>query len=335
MKLKKEYIILILIIAALSAYLLMRRADRTHYRLPELSTLKKGEISKIEITQNGKSIILKKMDNRWQLEPMGYLADENKVNAMLNVCDDLTLTALISEAKDYSRYDLNAEKRIGVKAWTGDTLQRSFDIGKAAPSFRHTFVRLDGDSRVYHARDNFRGKFDFTIDSLRDKAILSFRTTDIREMEIIKEQAVIKLVHSEVSAEPAVSQPEKSDTAPAAAAIKFEWQSSDGQKGNERSLNRLLTTLSNLKCVEYINDRGKDAFSEPIYAVKLKGTLDHQLNIFARLQKDDKNYPAVSSDSNYPFLLSDSQVQQIMIDPAELLRKPESNGKTSKPPEPK
>ena len=334
MKVKKEYVILILIIAALSAYLLMRSADRTHYRLPEISGLKKSEISKIEITRDGKSVILKKMDNRWHLEPTGYLADENTVNAMLSVFEDLTLTALVSEAKDYNRYDLNAEKRIGVKAWIGDTLQRSFDIGKAASSFRHTFVRLNGDSRVYHARDNFRGKFDFTVESLRDKTVLSFRTTDIREMEIIKDQTVVKLVRSEVSAEPAVSQTEKADTAPAEAAIKFEWQSSDGQKGNELSLNRLLTSLGDLKCAEYINDRAKDAFSSPIYAVKLKGARDHRLDIFARLQKDDKNYPAVSSGSDSPFFLTDAQVQQIMINPAEMLKKPESDEKTPTPPKP-
>ncbi len=332
MKLKKEYLILILIIAALSAYLLMRSADRTHYQLPELSGLKKSDISKIEITKDGQSIMLKKMDNRWHLDPAGYLADENKVNAMLNVFEELTLTALVSEAKDYNRYDLNAEKKIGVKAWLNDTLLRNFDIGKAASSFRHTFVRLNGDSRVYHARDNFRSKFDFTVDSLRDKTVLSFKATEIREMEISKDPAVVKLARSEVPAGPAVSQPEKADTAPAAAAIKFEWHSSDGQKGNEQRLNRLLTTLGDLKCAEYINDRGKDEFSAPIYAVKLTGAREHSLDIFAPLQKEDKNYPAISSGSDYPFFLTDSQVQQIMLNPAEMIKKTESDEKGPTPP---
>ena len=322
MKIKKEYVILILMIAALSAYLLMRSADRTHYRLPELSGLKKSDISKIEITQDGKAVILKKVDNRWQLDPAGYPADENKVKAMLNVFEDLTLTALVSEAKDFNRYDLNPEKRIGVKAWIGDTLQRSFDIGKAASSFRHTFVRLDGDSRVFHATDNFRGKFELTVESLRDKTVLAFKTTDIQEVQITGDQAAVKLIRSKVPAIPVTSQPEKADSAPAAAE-KLEWQSSDGQKGNERNLNRLLTALGDLKCAEYINDRAKDAFSAPIYAVKLKGVQDHRLDIFARLNKDEKNYPAVSSGSDYPFFLTDSQVQQIMIDPAQMLKEPE------------
>jgi hypothetical protein len=53
MKVKKEYLILILIIAALSIYLLIRNSDRTLYQLPELDGLKQSDISKIEISKNG------------------------------------------------------------------------------------------------------------------------------------------------------------------------------------------------------------------------------------------------------------------------------------------
>ena len=323
MKMKKEYLILILIIAALSAYLLIRNSNRTLYQLPELDGLKQSEINKIEISKNGNSLILKKRDDQWYLEPAGYLADKTKVNAMLNVFETLALTALVSESKDYNRYDLQAEKRINVKAWQQTTLKRNFDIGKAAPSFRHTFVRLNGDSRVYHARDNFRSKFDFTIDDLRDKTVLSFKTTDIQQVQMIKDQASVKLIRSEVPVAPTATQQQKSENAPVAT-VKFEWQNEGGQKGNEHNLNRLLSTLGDLKCSDYINNRSKDAFSAPIYTAKLKGLKDHQLEIFAKLQKDDKKYPAVSSDSDYPFFLSDTKAQQIMKDPSEFLRKDES-----------
>ena len=137
MKFKKEYLILILIIAALSTYLLIRSSDRTRYQLPELGGLKQSDINKIEISKSGNSLILEKRDNQWYIEPAGYLADKTKVKAMLNVFESLALTALVSESKDYNRYDLNAEKRITVKAWQQGTLKRNFDIGKAAPSFRH------------------------------------------------------------------------------------------------------------------------------------------------------------------------------------------------------
>jgi hypothetical protein len=326
MKVKKEYLILILIIAALSAYLVMRSFDRTHYQLPEISSLDPGKITKIEISKNDDSIVLKKKDTQWYLDPPGYLADANRVKDMLKVFETFSLTALVSEAKDYSRYDLQAEKRINVKAWLGDTLQRNFDIGKAAPSFRHTFVKLEGDSRIFHASNSFRSKFELTLDNLRDKNVLSFKPADIQEVQITGDQASVKLVRGEVPVGPTVSQEEKADTAPAAA-VKFEWQSSDGKKGNDQNINRLLTALGSLRCEQYINDRDKDSFSAPIYTVKLKGVQDYRLDIFAKLKQDDKNHPAVSSANDYPFLLSDSQAQQIMQDPGEFLQKERSKKK--------
>ena len=331
MKVKKEYIILVLIIIGLSAYLFVRSSGRTRYQLPELDGLKKSEINKIEISKGGSSLVLKKKDDRWYLEPKGFLADTMKVNAMLNVCEAFSLTALVSESKDYNRYDLQPEKRINVKAWQQEALKRDFDIGKAAASFRHTFVRLDGDSRVFHARDNFRDKFDFTIDDLRDRTVMSFKTTDIQQVQVIKDAHSVKLVRSEVPLEAASAQEQKAAPS-AAAAVKFEWQNENGERGNDRNLNRLLTTLGDLKCADYINDRPKNAFSSPIYTVSLKGIRDHQLQIFAMADKDDKKHPAVSSDSDYPFWVTENLVKQIMINPEALIEKAESDQKTSDPP---
>jgi hypothetical protein len=330
MSIKKEYLILILIIAALSGYLFMRSFNRTLYELPAIPSLDPNQITKIEISQKNDSIVLEKKDNQWYLDPPGYLADENRVKDMLRVFETLRLTALVSEAKDYSRYDLDAEKRINVKAWAGDTLQRNFDIGKAAPSFRHTFVTLGGDSRVFHASDNFRNKFEVTKDSLRDKNVLSFSPADILEVQITGAGTSVKLTRSKTPVVKDASQEEKADTSPTPA-VKFEWKSGDGEIGNEPNIIRLLTTLSSLRCEKYVYDRDKDSFSAPIYTINLKGLQDYRLDIFTKIKQDDKSHPAISSANDYPFFLSDTQTQQIMINPIEILKKPESDPKTSEP----
>ena len=46
MKIKKEYIILAIIIIALSVYLVMRRSDRTLYELPEIPQVSQKEITR-------------------------------------------------------------------------------------------------------------------------------------------------------------------------------------------------------------------------------------------------------------------------------------------------
>ena len=38
---------------------------------------------------------------------------------MLDVIEELTLTALVSESKNYVRYDLSHDEKITVKAWKG------------------------------------------------------------------------------------------------------------------------------------------------------------------------------------------------------------------------
>ena len=109
---------------------------------------------------------------------------------MLDNIEKLTLTALVSESKNYNRYDLSGEAKINVKAWQGDSLKRDIDVGKTASSFRHTFVKTAGDDRVFHARGNFRNTFDTTVDDLRDKTILTYTPSDIQQIQITQEKAV-------------------------------------------------------------------------------------------------------------------------------------------------
>ena len=192
MSIKKEYLILVAIILVLSLYIILHKRDRSHYRLPEPPKVMQKEISRIEITKQDTAIVLKKTNNTWEIVPQGYSADANQVSSMLDVIEKLILTALVSESKNYERYELDEENKLVVRAWAGDTLRREFEIGKAAATFRHTFVRLSDDYRVYHARGNFRNKFDLGVDNLRDKTVLAFNAGEIQQMRFSKgEQSIV------------------------------------------------------------------------------------------------------------------------------------------------
>lgn len=322
MKIKKEYIILVLLIIGLSAYLFMRKADRTLYELPVLPEVSKKEISKIEISKGNTSIVLNKKDDQWVIGDRQYPADQNKIKAMLDVLESLTLTTAVSESKDYIRYELNDAQKINVKAWQADTLRRNFDVGKTASTFRHTFVKIDADDRVFHARNNFKNTFDQTADKLRDKAVLSFQTPDINEIHITKDQISLTLARTEASEEKAPQKDDQTD-AEASPAAKMVWQSADGKLGDDANVNRLLSTLSNLRCDTFIDDRKKEDFTSPLYTVQLKGGQDYKLSIFAKPKEEDPNYPATSSASDYPFLLSKNASDRIMKNSEDLLKKPE------------
>ncbi|UCF91904.1 MAG: DUF4340 domain-containing protein [Desulfobacterales bacterium] len=320
MKIKKEYIILGIVILGLCLYLFQRQTDRTLYQLPQVAELPRSAITKIEFSRNGNPIVLNKKDDQWSIAPQGYLAETDKVNQMLDVIANLTLTALVSESKSYNRYELDDKNKIHVKAWQGQTLQRDFDVGKTAPSFRHTFVRLAGDDRVYHARENFRNRFEVSAENLRDKTVLSFKPADIREIQITRDQQALSLARAQPPV--AINPDDETKTEEATAEpAKTIWQSSEGRPGDEAKINRLLTTLSNLRCQQYVADRKKEDFDKPLFVLQLQGGQEYKLSIFAKGNDDDKQYPAVSSANDYPFLLSEGQVEEIMKDPAELLAK--------------
>ncbi|MEE9418311.1 MAG: DUF4340 domain-containing protein [Desulfatiglandaceae bacterium] len=325
MKVKKEYILLVLIILALSIYLYLRSPDRTLYQVPEVPDVVGEDITEIEITRpGGVTISLKKKDDRWFIKPQGFLADTAKVQGMVDHMKEITLTALVSEAKDYNRYELGDDQKITVKARIGDKLTRNFDVGKVAPSYRHTFVKLADDAKVYHARGNFRSNFDQTVEGLRDKKVLSFDKKEISKIRISKAQKELLLERKEVPVEADSSQEADKEKKPD---VKKEtvWVNPEGKKGDKSKVSSLLKTLSGLECKRYIGDRKRDDFKDPIYTVRLKGHQEYTLSIFAKKDKDSKNYPAVSSQNDYPFELADYQANKIMIDPEEMLKNPEQS----------
>lgn len=311
MKLKKEYFILTAILVALILYLTLHRSNRTHYQLPELSEVSGKHISKFEITTAGNSIIFNKEDNTWHIEPKGYRADSTKVKNILNVIEKLKLTALVSESKNYVRYNLSNDKNIHVKAWQGKTLLREFDIGKAAPTFKHTFVKLPNDPNVYHARGDFRRNFDRSVDDLRDKTVLSYTQNTIHEINLAHEKKTISLSKKEIPE----TLPEKKDDqtvkSSKEAKTKTVWEDTKGHEVAPGKISSLLSFLNSLECEKYLDDLKKEDFKNPIYTVTLKGENEYSLLVFSKQDKNAKNYSAISSENESPFLLSDTQVDTI------------------------
>lgn len=301
MKLKKEYLILSAVIVALSVYLFERNADRTHYTLPKLPALTADEITKIQLTRDKETVVLVRKDGRWVIDPQGWPVDPQTAGDILEAVTGLNLTALVSESKSYAIYELDDEHKANVQAWQGDRLVRDFDVGKAAPSFRHTFVRLSGDDRVFHAQENISFRFRTSVDDLRDKTVLAFKPEDITEIALTHARATTTLTRKQAEA-PAAGQPAPAPT----------WTSADGRTADPGAVRSLLSMLSSLHCDKFLTDRDKASFSAPELTVALKGDKDYSLTIFAPLSADSKDRPAVSSGSDYPFTLAEHQVSELM-----------------------
>jgi hypothetical protein len=311
MKMKKEYIILAAIIIGLSLYLTIHKSDKIHYTIPEMATVPQKDITKIEISKKNESITLTRRDDKWVIGPNAYPADSGKINKILDILDDLSLTALVSESKNYVRYDLGEDQRIHVRAFGGDAIKREFDIGKAAPSFRHTFVKIGKDPKVYHALENFRSYFEQSVDSLRDKAVLSFDRNEIQEIAITKENQSLAFSKKQMPVEGKPDKDSKKEEKSLQPETKTIWQDSEGKTVEESKINSLLSFLSDLKCKRYLTG-GKEDFKEPIYTVHLRGIEEQSLSIFKKETDESQEYPSISSWNPYAFVLENSRAENIM-----------------------
>ena len=322
MKGKKEYIILAAIIVTVVAYLILRQTDRSTYQLPALSKIPKEEISKIEITGPEKSFVVNRKGDDWLIAPKGYPADPEKIDRMLDIVSELELTAMVSESKNDQLYDLNPEKRIQVKVWTGKDVKREFDVGKTAETFRHTFVKIADDDRVFHAENNFRDRFETTAEALRDKTVLAFKTDEIVSFKIAKDGKTTGFKKKESAIEDKRSDEQEKEETPEPGKKSLQWITTDGQIADSNKIKSFLSTLSSLKCKSYLNDRTKEDLKDPVISITLSGTKEHQLSVYAHGKKEEDEeplWPAQSSENNYPFLLADFKAKDIVKNPGDLM----------------
>lgn len=310
MKRKKEILILFLLIAVLALYLLFRDRDGTRYELPVLPKMETGKITAVGISRGGeKGFELVRKGDGWVLSPGDYPADKHKVDAFLEEIVKFNLTALVSESKNYEPYDLSGDKRIRVTVREGEKEVFRFDLGKAASTYRHTFVLVGEDPRVYHARGNLRSRFDRSAADLRDKEVLSFNRDEITEIALTSGGKTVRWHREEVPAgkDSAPSGEEKKE----GEKKKIRWVNDTGAEAGGDAAVRLLGSLSSLTCDGYLEGKKKDDFGEPLYAIRLKGREEYGLFLYPGGGEGEARLPGVSSGNPYPFFFQGSRADSL------------------------
>jgi len=310
MKIKKEYIILGVILIVLIGFLIFQNTtSNTHYKLPKIKKVERADIKKVILTKPDGTITLERENEKWYILPEKYPADQEKVDKILDVITDFAITDLVSESKNYVLYELDDEKKINVKALSSDgKVLLDFDMGKHANTYNHTFVKLKDNPDVYHAKGNFGYDINKKVDDLRDKQVLKFDKNEIfsitlnnNKEELILEKEVEKVDVNADSEEPAE---DKSGTPP-----EETWRSNLGRIIKKDEITNMLNTLADLKCDNYIEGKTKSDFKDPMYTLVIKGTKDYTISIY---EKDDSKYSVISSENEYPFMLSSWKTEKFM-----------------------
>ncbi|MCG8687643.1 MAG: DUF4340 domain-containing protein [Desulfobacterales bacterium] len=321
---KKEYLILILIIIGLSAYLVLKKDNQVHYELPVLPQVDTETIDRIQITKADRSIMLNKTENTWTLNEDKYPADKAAVDDILDTIKELTLSALVSEAGDLARYELDDANAVKVKVFSKDALKREFSIGKAAPSFNHTFVMVDGTKQILQADKSFRNHFDKSVGDLRDKLVLEFEPGEIKKITLEKQGTLMTLIPASQSN--GDSDDDKSGSNETTEDKKNSgWVFEDGTAADKETIDDLLSSLSHLECQSFLDqDRARELKKEtPLCKITLENKETLGLNLFK--QEGTEDMAGISKSSPYAFTLAGYKTGDIVsyVDKLLGLEKPE------------
>ncbi len=305
MKGKKEIAILFFIMAVLVFYIKSEKTDKTTYKLPDITKIETGDISRLTISNKDSEIILLKENNIWLVGVNKYPADPSTIDKMLTQISAISLTALASESKNYSLYELDNDKKINVRAFKGDNIIRNISIGKPASSYKHTFVMIDDDHRVFHAEGNIRTDFSKTVPELRDKKVMAVQdeitelilTAGNKNMTIVKAVAPVSV---DVNDKQAGEQPAEQGP---------KWTTADNRPVKDSEIDSIISSLSDYRCDEFIENKTKQDFTSAVYKAVFKGTKEYSISFY---DMQNEKYPAVTSESEYPFMVSEWKAKQIM-----------------------
>ncbi len=304
---KKEYLILIALIVGLSAYLAFKKDDQVHYELPVLAAVDSKTIDRVDITHDKEALTLSKGDKGWTVTEGKYPVDQTAMDSILSAVKDLKLSALVSEAGDKIRYELDTEHAIQVKAYAGETEKRTFVIGKTAPSFNHTFVMLKDGNKIYQADKSFRNDFAKNVDDLRDKLVLNFETETIKKISLEKAGVTRTLVFN--TPEPPKEDENQTDKTPEAAGT---WQFEDGMAADKTAAEDLLSSLSHLECQGYLKAAEAKALEneKALCKISLENGTVLSLNLFE--QTTGETMAGQSSLTPYAFTLDSYKAKDIV-----------------------
>lgn len=312
---KKEYIILIILIIGLGAYLGFKKDNQVHYELPTIPKVDTTRIDRLEISKADRVVTLNKSEDGWTVTDKKFPANTDDVNQMLDTLKGIQLSALVSEAKDLVRYELDDPHAVKVKALAGNEVVRTLVIGKTAPSYNHTFVYLsDKDRTVYQANGNFNDKFDKPAADFRDKQVLAFDPDSMKKITLEKQGKTVTLVKAPA---PEKQEQEKDDaqkdlTAEKTASEKAVWKNEDGSEANQKTISDLLSSLSKLECQAFLDDNKAAQLKEkaPSCKISLENDKIFVLNLFDK--NNDQDVEGSCTYTPYAFTLTSYKAEDIV-----------------------
>ncbi len=304
MKLKKEYVSIVLVIIGLSVYIYSRTNDRINYELPQIDPINTENVTRISIEKPDKVILLTRDNGQWIVGKRGYPAGDRSLENLLKALDRFQVTDLVSRSKNYRRYSLDQESAIEVKVRAGQEQVCSFQVGKQASTYRNSYVKLANDPNSYLSKTNMKQTLDKEPDDFLDKVVLSFEEKKLQKIVIQGLDGTLTLNRGNKTAGSEEDEEAKAGTA---------WMTAAGKEVDPASVNTLLQSIDGLTCSSYLEHKEKQDFQSPDHRLALINAQEDILSLY--LEKKEENatkYRGTSKENGFPFTLSKQKGKEIV-----------------------
>lgn len=178
---KKSTLMIVAVFAVLCALVVWSQMQKPSKGITRISYGDLGtvDIDRLEIS-GPKPIKLHRENETWRVET-GKAAEPNAVSRVLQAIPEIDSTDLVTESKDrFAELEVDDEKGIGVKAYSGKDLVADFVIGRSTPN--GSYVRT-GNS-VYLVGRLYASTFSRDASSWLNRKLFSDKLADVTRVEI-------------------------------------------------------------------------------------------------------------------------------------------------------
>ncbi|MBD3170190.1 MAG: DUF4340 domain-containing protein [candidate division Zixibacteria bacterium] len=259
----------------------------------------------------------------------GALAKERNITEFME-----KLTALSGElrgtseeiAAEFGLTDTSMAKMV-IKDKSGNVI-RSFELGKDSPDYRGSYVRVEGDPKIYRTMDGinryfglFNADSDPDSDRWSDKKIIHFTKDELQKIKVISGNKYYELVK-----ETTAPQVVPSDTSKPAPPPQEKWvvgKTSRGADIDEKQITSMLSRITNLQATDLVDPDSAEfyGFNRSKYKVELYDEVgDKYIFELGNKITDDTNrdkYYARLKSSKLVYLVAESGYNNIFVTPFE------------------
>lgn len=311
---KKQTWILIAVAVALVLFLVFKDRMPKFGGGPQWKNLK-GDITQVTLDVKGKAITLQKADGKWVIAGKNQQADPEKIKKVLEVMATNRSFQLVTEYPFFEKYNLDESNRVVATAVSaGET--RKFVVGKASPTYSHTFVMLPPSSNIYQTEGYFTYDLSQDVDNFRDKNLFSFTADDVSTLEL--RDASGRVLNLRRLAEAFST----NTNAPLGGQAPKVWKDESGKTVKSSEVGDLVANMAHLVCSSFAADTRthSDAVKKPFAWQVVAKSSSKTYSLTVLQEKVGSDRQVLVNDRSEVFLLNEDTAKRVVFDSIEKFR---------------